>query len=61
MRKVLGVIGIIFVIFICVVLIENYGITHTDTKVILIDTCFVDSSKIDTNISVFDTLVVKSK
>lgn len=46
----MNVVGILFTIFICVVLIENYGVNHND-KVILVDTCIVDTfghSGIDT-------------
>jgi hypothetical protein len=46
MKKVLGIVVFIFAVFLFVVLIENYGITHTDTKVILIDTCINDTVKI---------------
>jgi len=45
MKKVLGIVGFVFAVFLFVVLIENYGITHTDTKIILIDTCIVDTAK----------------
>ena len=53
MKKVLSILAFIFAVFLCVVLIENYGVTHTDTKVILVDTCINDSVHI-----VIDTLSV---
>lgn len=55
MRKILGIVGFIFVVFLFVVLIENYGITHTDTKIILVDTCGSDSVQV-----VIDTLSIDS-
>lgn len=55
MKKVLVIVGFVFAVFLFVVLIENYGITHTDTKVILVDTCINDSVKV-----VIDTLSTDS-
>ena len=55
MKKVLGIVGFVLAVFLFVVLIENYGITHTDTKVILLDTCINDSVQV-----VIDTLSTDS-
>lgn len=55
MKKVLVIVGFVFAVFLFVVLIENYGITHTDTKIILVDTCGSDSVQV-----VIDTLSIDS-
>lgn len=54
MKKVLSIVGVIFVIGLCVVLIENYAVSHND-KVILVDTCGSDSVQV-----VIDTLSIDS-
>lgn len=57
MKRVLGVVSIIFIIILCVVLIENYGLTHIDTKVILVDTCGSDTVRIPIDTLSFDSIV----
>lgn len=57
MKKVLSIVGILFIIGLCVVLIENYGLTHIDTKVILVDTCGSDTVRIPIDTLSFDSIV----
>lgn len=47
MRKIITILGIIFLIFFSIVFYENYVDPKKPTERVYIDTCFVDSVKND--------------
>jgi hypothetical protein len=59
MNNFIKIFGIIFLVIVSIVLYRNY-VEPCEKIISYVDTCFVDSSQTDTNISVFDTLVVNN-